>query len=243
MYYDIESANLLFNEAVKKNLNPKRLSKYGLFVINVKGSSFPVFYSSSILNTQLASTIATNKYSTRLILDENDLPNIPYCLPEDMASAAAFLNKHKSIIAKPTLGKHSTDIHLIKNKAELEGLNLRTYILEKYIEGKELRILILNHQVIAVHEKLYPAAINNPETVTRVSYPKSTWPKQICEVALAAAKSIGLNFCAVDFLINDKDFYILEINSAPGLRWFQKPSSGPTINIASIFLDETIKAF
>ncbi len=159
-----------------------------------------------------------------------------------MLEANEFLKKHKTIIAKPTKGKHSKDVHLIENAEDFKHIDLTKYLLEKFIEGKEERYLILNDKILAVHRKVYKTPINNPETVKRVAYEKIVWDKEVVKISRNVTTALGLAFAAVDFLITTNGrTYILEVNSAPGLSRFQYPDEGPSIDIASIFLEASIK--
>lgn len=230
---DLKAAKILFTEAQKMGLSPKWLLNYGLFSIRFKGKTGYVFYTSTLMNSQLGSYLAKNKHATRTILEKNNLPGVPYSVAETQKQLEKFLKKHKTIIAKPTMGRGSQDIHIIKSIQDAKGLDFQSYIFEKYIKGREVRYLVLNGKIIGVNEK----------TKVRTSYPKKLWDKKISEIAILAAKNIGLKFAAVDFLIDGRNIaHILEVNASPGLNRFQNPAKGPKINLAKILLEETVKA-
>ena len=239
---DLRAAKTLFRQAQEMGLSPKWLTDYGFFSIKVKEKTGYIFYSTTFLNTQLASYLAKNKHIARVILEENGLPSIPYSVAETEKELKKFIEKQKIIIAKPTLGEHSRDIHLIKSVSDAKGLKFENYIFEKFIKGSEIRYLVLWGKVISVHKKNYKGPINNPDRVKRISLNKRFWDKKLMKIATLAAKSLYLNFAAVDFLVEKDDkAYVLEVNASPGMYLFLNPSRGPKLNLAKIILEETLR--
>lgn len=238
---DLVSAKLLFTEAEKLGLKPKWLTDYGLFSIIYKGKTHYVFYGTSYLNSELSSYLAKNKHITRIILAEHNLPNIPFCLPQSFQEALDFFSLHKKIIAKPTLGKHSQNILLIENEKDLHNIDLKTSFLEKFIEGEEYRVLMLKGEPIAFHRKIYTPPINDPEKVKRISFMKKDWDEEMLRLAIQSMQALSLEFGCVDFMKDrDGNIFILEINSAPGIKRFQEPDEGVAVNISSLLLTTTL---
>lgn len=232
------------SRATALGLKPELLTEYGIIAIHPNNQERYVFYGTSVLNNQLASHLATNKHASRIILERHNLPNIPYCLPESESEALEFLKKHKMIIAKPTMGRRSRGIRLIQQADDFKKVNLRTHILEEYIEGRQMRYLVLQNEVIAVHEKVYKEAISRPKQTRRIAYEKKDWDDKIVRLSLLAATALGLNFAAVDFLIdNEARAYILEVNQSPSLLRFNFPDEGPPIDLVKIFLEATVRTW
>ena len=127
---------------------------------------------------------------------------------------------------------------------QLNGIDLKSSLLEKFIEGEEYRVLVLQDKPIAFHRKFYTTPINDPEKVKRISYPKEKWNQEMVDLSRRCMKVLGLNFGCVDFMIDKEGkIFILEINSAPGLLRFEQPDQGPKVKIATMFLKETLKKF
>lgn len=233
-----QTAELLFKEAKLLHLEPTWLTEYGLFSITVKNKKRYVYYSYSPINSHLSSRSVFDKHATRRILQDHNLPNIPYTLAATREDVQAFLRDQIAIIAKPKLGSHSRNIYLIRSTDDIPQLNYIDYIFEKYIKGKEYRYLVLDKKVVAVHQKLYEGPINNLDTLKRISFPKEQWSHALIDLALEATDVMHLSFAAIDFLIDQNGKpHILEINSAPGLWYFHHPAEGPTVNIARMFLE------
>jgi glutathione synthase/RimK-type ligase-like ATP-grasp enzyme len=181
--------------------------------------------------------LAKNKHLTRLILAKHDIPNIPFLRPHSVTDALHFLASHKRIIAKPVSGAGAHDIHIIEHPHQLEKLQVQQYILEQYIPGKELRYLVLQGDVIGVHESKYGTSVQADRYLERVSYPKSEWDPALEALSRRIAGIIGLQFAAVDYLVTASGrVYLLEVNATPGLKWFHAPSTGPVVDVATAFL-------
>lgn len=237
------TTKLLFRSARQMGLNPSWVIPDGLFAITHNGKEHYVNAGRSLLNTHTSASIATNKYLTRRILERNQMPNIPFTHPHSHADAVTFLATHKKIVAKPLNGSGARDIHIITASPELETLNIREYILEKYIAGQELRYLVLNEKVIGVHRSDYGVSVQEDRPLKRISYPSTQWSPALVSSAVQVARVLGLRFAAVDYLIDASGHaYILEVNTNPGFKWFHAPTSGPVVNVARQFLEATFTA-
>lgn len=221
-------------------LKPQWLTKHLFTVVTANGPQH-VFASKNSLNSQLSSGLSSNKYLMRTILSQHNLPNIPYFRPEDQAEAELFLGIHGRLIAKPNKGSGSKDIHHIKTPTDLSKLVIENYILEKYIEGKELRYLTLNGEVVAVYHSDYGNSIEELRELKCIAYGQTEWNQQLVALSKKVVNSVNLRFGCVDYLVEaDGTVYILEVNSAPDLKWFHNPSSGPAVNVARLFLEALV---
>lgn len=237
-----KTAEVLFEEAKKMGLKPTWLTDYGLFSITVDEKTGYVFYARNMMNSNLSSFLAIDKHATRTVLQQHGLPNIPFGMFDNKEDVKRFLDENKIIIAKPVLGSSSKDVHLITADTDISSLELTRYIFEKFIKGREMRYLVFHGAVIAVHEKIYPGPINDPKKVKRISFQKEQWDKKLCNLSLQIAKILYLHFAAVDYLIDEESrAYVLEVNSSPGLNFFEHPTSGPSLHIARMFLEEMVK--
>ncbi len=235
------TAQLLFNSAQQMGLNPTWIAPNGLFAISATGQERYISFARSPLNSHTAASLARNKHSTRLILERHNMLNIPFARPRTHAEAEAFLSQHGKIIAKPVEGSGARDIHIVTDAAQLEGLRITKYILEKYIAGQEVRYLVLNGQVIGVHLSEYGTSVEATRDLQRVSHEETTWNQVLVSSSLQITEILGLRFAAIDYMIDAADnAYVLEVNTAPGLKWFHAPSSGPVVDVARLFLEAVI---
>jgi D-alanine-D-alanine ligase-like ATP-grasp enzyme len=237
----VGTAQLLFNAALNMGLQPSWVVN-GLFAVTINDKEEYVNYARSPLNTAVAVSLATNKYFTRMVLERHGVQNIPFTCPQTPAAAQAFLQKHGKIVAKPHHGSGAVDIHIVTTPAQLAQLDVKKYILERYIKGKELRYLVLNDSILAVHESEYGDSVASDRPLQRISYARSDWDEQLSKESLRITEALRLRFAAVDYLIDsDGSSYLLEVNTAPGLKWFHAPSTGPVVDVAAQLLRSLYK--
>jgi len=235
------TAQLLYKSAQQMGLNPAWVIPDGLFAISAAGQEHYIHFARSPLNSHTSASLAKNKYLTRLILERHGMRNIPFSRPQTYAEAAAFLDEHGKIIAKPVGGAGARDIHIVTATAQLEALQLTKYILEKYIAGTELRYLVLNGRIIGVHRSEYGVSVEATRDLQRISYEQTSWNRALVSSSIQIADALGLRFAAVDYLLDPSDIpYVLEVNTTPGLKWFHAPSSGPAVDVARLFLEAII---
>lgn len=236
----LSTAELLYKRAQQMGLKPSWVKPDGLFAISVAGQERYINCACSPLNSHISAQLAKNKYLARLVLGRHDMPNIPFARPYTQVEAEAFLRQHKKIIAKPVNGSGSCDIHIVTDAAQLQVLNIGEYILEKYIAGQELRYLILNQTVVAVHQSDYGTSVEETRPLKRISYPSDVWDQSMVSMSRQIACAFDLNFAAIDYIVDTSGYvYVLEVNASPGLKWFHAPSSGPAVDVARLFMEAT----
>jgi glutathione synthase/RimK-type ligase-like ATP-grasp enzyme len=231
------TSELLFRAAQEMGLQPDWVVADGTFAVVINGEEQYINFARSPLNSDTGASLAKNKHLTRCILQRRGIPNIPFLRPHTHAEAAHFLRTHGKIVAKPVGGSGAHDIHIVTKVAQLRALAITKYILEKYIAGEELRYLVLNGTVIGVHRSDYGVSVEETRPLERISYPADRWDEALVASSLRVANILGLKFAAVDYLVDTAGHaYILEVNTAPGLKWFHAPSRGPAIDVATQFL-------
>jgi glutathione synthase/RimK-type ligase-like ATP-grasp enzyme len=237
------TVELLFKGASDMGLKPEWITPHGLFVISTADREHYINHERSYLNSHTSVSLAKNKYFTRLLLDRHGLPNIPYLHTGSRAEAMEFLREYGVIIAKPVRGSGSVDIHIIRQAIQLTDLFVKDYILEQYLPGKELRYLVLENKVIAVHESRYGESVAADRKLERISYESVEWSPLLVDMSTKIAKIFGLSFAGVDFLVGtDGQPRILEVNSRPGFKWFHGPTAGPPVDVATLFLQSMLGA-
>jgi glutathione synthase/RimK-type ligase-like ATP-grasp enzyme len=235
------TAELLYRCAKRMGLQPAWVVADDLFAVKVGEEEQFINFARSPLNSHVSASLAKDKYLTRLILERNGLPNIPFARPHSHAEAEAFLKEHATIIAKPVCGAGAHDIHIVTTSAQLQALDVTGYILEKYVAGKEMRYLVLNGSIVAMHQSDYGVSVEETRPLQRISYPPAAWDPILVSLSLRIARILGLSFAAVDYLIDPSgQHYVLEVNTTPGLKWFHAPTSGPVVDVARLFLESML---
>jgi glutathione synthase/RimK-type ligase-like ATP-grasp enzyme len=231
----LDKVELLFSAATQLGLRPTWLVQDSLFVIPTAHGER---YVNSTLNTNLSSRLTSNKNTTRVILERHGLPSMQYLNPSNLAEAEEFLATYKKIIVKPLTGTDSRDVHIVESPERLSSFKIDEYILEQYAPGKEMRYLILDDEVIGVHESQYGESVAQDRALRRISFPEAEWDTELTELSVQVAKIFGLRYAAVDYIVSpDGVASILEVNSSPGMKWFHAPTSGPGVDVARLFLE------
>ena len=103
---------------------------------------------------------------------------------------------------------------------------LTTYLIEEYISGREVTVAVLNDEPLGVCEirpktGFYDYENKYTDGKTEHLCPAPLTPEEtgkVMQMALIAHKSIGCRgLTRSDFRYDCKDFYILEINTQPGM--------------------------
>jgi glutathione synthase/RimK-type ligase-like ATP-grasp enzyme len=231
------TSGLLFRGAQQMGLQPSWVTQGALFAILTDDGERYINFARSPLNSHVSISLAKNKYLTRLILERHGLPNIAFARPETLEQAELFLRTHKKIIVKPLEGSGARDIHIVSAMEQLQDIDIRNYIFERYTPGKEIRYLVLNGVVIAVYQSEYGTSVAVARPLECISFPRSIWDPNLMTLSVRVARILGLRFAAVDYLIDAQGAaHILEVNSTPDLKWFHAPTSGPSVDVARLFL-------
>ena len=188
-----------------------------------------------------ASTLAMNKLKSKNIFRNNSIPTPDYDTVSTTQSMSEIVKRVKElnlpVITKPVSNGSSVGISIIKEYDELQdginnaGLFGEEILIEKYIEGKELTVSILDNKPLPVIEikpvsKFYDynAKYKDKNTQYVVLKPgDQTLPfssyTSAQELAIHAHNSLGCRgFSRVDMILGkDGRIYVLEVNTIPGL--------------------------
>ena len=186
----------------------------------------------------LSSSIAIDKdISKKLFIKNNILTpkyiNFSY---KNFFNKKNFINKIKKILGFPVVIKplnegSSVNVFICSKKNFLKNIKkLREYneiLIEKYIPGREIQVAILNEKIIGAIElkpkrKFYDyEAKYNPKANTEHIIPVEINKKQYDYVTNIALKAHKLLKCRgvtrSDFRFFKNKFYLLEINTQPGM--------------------------
>lgn len=178
-----------------------------------------------------ASKIAMDKNKTKLIAKENNIPVLNW----------KIINKDQNIdlnqfsfplIVKPNDGGSTIGLYLIDNISDASNFISKafkesdTLMLEDYFKGREISVPIIDGQVLPIIEIkssniLYDYDSKYKSNKTRYEVPakiNSKMERLISNDALLLYNKIGCrHYSRVDFLLNNDNYYLLEINTLPGL--------------------------
>lgn len=189
----------------------------------------------------MASSIAIDKFRTKLLWKASNLPVIPdvYISKKKFQKTlnADLINKILKLgfpcLIKPNKQGSSIGIKLAYNIQDInESINnLFTYdndvLIEKFIKGKEYTISILNQKILpSIHilfdKSFYDYDCKYKNSSTQYICPsglKTEEEKKLKKISNLAWNIIGCSGCGrIDVILDsEKKFWLLEVNTIPGM--------------------------
>jgi len=178
-----------------------------------------------------ASELAMDKHKTKLIAKKNNIPILDWKMINkgDNVSLKDF---SFPFIIKPNDGGSTIGLYFIDSKDSFANSissafnESNTLMFEKYFKGREISVPIIDGQVLPIIEikssnLLYDYDSKYKSNETKYEIPAKIDPKLeriISNDALLLYNKIGCkHYSRIDFLLKDYEYYLLEINTLPGL--------------------------
>ncbi len=169
------------------------------------------------------SAICIDKKLTKDILKSKNI-----CVPADYS----LENIKFPAVLKPKDEGSSIGVYIVKNENELKNAlnnirNIKDYMIEAYIEGRELTVSILNGKVLPIIEIKTEKGFYDFENKYMSNKTKYLCPApldrsindEIRKIAINSYKILGCKGAArVDIMLSKENIpYVLEINTIPGM--------------------------
>jgi len=150
-------AKIIINEALRRGIrmsdpDPAR----GFFTLSLGGRSITCRESLTEMTSAVAVMRCDDKSLTQELLAKKGLQVPAQQRASDPSSNTAFLEKHKRIVIKPAQGEQGEGVSVdITDAAEMEEAILEAHqscenvILESFAVGQDLRIIVINREVVA----------------------------------------------------------------------------------------------
>ena len=226
-------------------------------------------YIQTILETQkvpythsgvISSSIAMDKEISKKIFIENKILTPKYIKFIYQKNEKNIIQKIENklkfpVVIKPINEGSSVHVYICNKKNILKNLNMLKFyneiLIEKFIPGREIQVAIMGKKILGAIElkpkrKFYDyEAKYNPKAKTQHIIPvelNSKNLKKITNIALKAHKVIGCrSVTRSDFKFYKGKFYLLEINTQPGMTKLSLvPEIADYIGISFIELIEWI---
>jgi glutathione synthase/RimK-type ligase-like ATP-grasp enzyme len=196
-------------------------------VINWGNSSAPAWASpdTHVVNNFHSVKIATNKYACFEHLAAHTVSTPPFT--NTIGLAREWLHNGGKVVCRTVLNGHGGEgIVLAENVDELVPAPLYTYYIPK---KHEYRIHIFNGEIIDISEKRMRNKAERPENFNKyIRNHDNGWvfcrnnifaPDCVEKAAQEAMEALGLMFGAADVIYREanKQAYVLEVNTAPGM--------------------------
>lgn len=160
-------ATIIIKEALRRGIAVEPLDQErGYFRLSLGGRHVTCWESLTDMTSAIALKRADDKQFTRDILNKAGLRTPDQMVAGDRAGEDRFLHRHLSVVVKPLNGEQGKGISVdVRTRAALDPAiaqareHSATVLLEEYVDGEDLRVLVINKEVVA-------AAVRRPPTVT-----------------------------------------------------------------------------
>ncbi|MDR4493894.1 MAG: N-acetylglutaminylglutamine synthetase [Nitrospirales bacterium] len=160
-------ATIIVNEARRRGIDIDVLDpEAGYFQLTFGGRSITCRESLSELTSAIAMSRCADKMLTRRVLQEAGLSVPAQMMADGRKKNDVFLRQYQSIVVKPVTGEQGIGVSVdIRRAKEMEaaiafaGRLGDRVLLEQYVKGEDLRIVLINYEVVA-------AAVRRPPRIT-----------------------------------------------------------------------------
>lgn len=160
-------ARLIVDEAKRRGIVTNVIdADYGLFQLTMGSRSVTCRESLSEMTTAVAMTKCDDKRLTRKLVQKAGVTVPRQTRHSDHDSDSKFLEKVKRVVVKPARGEQGAGISV--DVADADELNAAVreaqgicsdVLIEEYIQGEDLRVIVIDHKVVA-------AAVRKPPAIT-----------------------------------------------------------------------------
>lgn len=140
----------------------------GFFKLTLGGRSITCRESLSELTSAIAMSRCDDKAVTRRVLEHEGLRVPEQITADDLTAVTSFLNLHHRVVVKPARGEQGRGIKVgLQELAEVksainEAANYSdNVLLEECVEGEDLRIIVIDYQVVAAAVRRPPYVVGN----------------------------------------------------------------------------------
>jgi gamma-F420-2:alpha-L-glutamate ligase len=187
-----------------------------------------------VVNSPQSVALAKNKYEAGKLFEANGLP-----VPRTQELTTLDHGFEYPVVAKVLRGSQGKGVYLCHTREELEACSQHhgTMIIQEFIgarPGEDLRVFVIGNRVVGVMlRKSLDGDFRANISQGGVGEAYELTP-EIENLALTAAKVVGLEICGVDLLFDTNGFKVCEINATPGFKGFDRYCGS---NMAELIVD------
>lgn len=164
-------AAIIINEALRRGIAVDPISpERNYFRLSLGGRSVTCWESLTTMTSAIALKRAEDKQFTHEVLRDVGLSVPDQIVAGDHRKNLQFLNRHKSVVIKPLAGEQGQGISVdIRSEEGLAAAVEKAYefgdkvIIEQYVEGQDLRVIVINQEVVAAAVRKPPSIIGTGE--------------------------------------------------------------------------------
>ncbi|HPY59310.1 MAG TPA: RimK family alpha-L-glutamate ligase [Methanospirillum sp.] len=172
-----------------------------------------------IINSPEGIVTCANKVMTSALLIQSGIPTPETFFTESKIMAGRFIKKHGKAVYKPIYGFDGVGIHLVEDEDELGD---PPYYLQEYVPNdRDFRVFVIGDRAVGAIMRVSDHLTHNIHQGGCGS--AIDIPKQMAEIAVRAAQSVGVDYGGVDLLACDGSYVVLEVNGTPNWHCMQAP--------------------
>lgn len=182
----------------------------------------------------LASALAMDKVATKKILLHHELPTPAFEVFRRGGDLAALEQRcrHFPRVVKPAREGSTIGVHIVGNARQLvagieEALSHDDHLLiEDFIDGMEVTVSVLREEPLPIIQIVTPGGFYDYQAKYTAGHTQYLLPAplepvlydRLQQVAREACRILGCRGVArVDFMVREREFYCLEVNTIPGM--------------------------
>ena len=199
-----------------------------------------------VTNPLTALEIFRDKARQSLFFNRHQLPSIKTInyrgsLDQKYINTLCELSPNHKFVLKMIRGNQGIGVNLINGLQSLKSL-LETFLalkdqkflIQPFIEHqKEWRVFIIKGEIVGIIERTLADDDFRGNSKRSSGKPLKKLPAEIESEILRGVQLSGLDYCGVDVLSNENDFFIIEFNPVPGFEQLEELCG---INIAKELL-------
>lgn len=175
-------ARIITQEARRRGIGVEILdAEGGFFKLTLGGRSISCRESLSELTSAIAMSRCDDKAVTRRVLEKEGLRVPEQLSVEDWQEVESFLAKHANVVVKPARGEQGrgikvglTELDEVELAVEDAAQYCEKVLVEEFVEGEDLRIIVIDYKVVAGAVRRPPHVSGNgkdtvAELVTKLS--------------------------------------------------------------------------
>ncbi len=169
-------ARILMDEAKRRGIQVEEIDhRFNLFALKLNGSAVLCRESLTDRTSAYTMTVCANKWLTGSFLRKAGLNFPRQVIWENHDQALAFLTDCGGrVVVKPLNGEQGNGITVdVRNAAQLETAveKARCYdseiLLEEFVEGKDLRLIVIDYRFVAAIERVPATVIGNDQDTVK----------------------------------------------------------------------------
>ncbi len=137
----------------------------------------------------------------------------------DPGTAAAFVERHGEVVAKPAIGVGSTRLVDDRDRGRLAEVALCPVLLQQFVRGQTLRLHVVGDKVVLPLEIDTQGHVDSRTAPTDFRF--AAMRRRHRTAVVRATRLLGLHYAAWDAIVgaDDGELYLLDCNPGPSLMW------------------------